>query len=52
MLKIDGEAQENPELATGAPHTTPVGRLNEGKAARELNVCCPFPGFEQADEND
>lgn len=44
MLKIDSEAQENPELATSAPHTTPVGRLNEGKAARELNVCCPFPG--------
>ena len=51
MLKIDGEAQENPELATGAPHTTPVGRLNEGKAARELNVCCPFPGMMNEDND-
>ncbi|MBN2290584.1 MAG: aminomethyl-transferring glycine dehydrogenase subunit GcvPB [Candidatus Glassbacteria bacterium] len=50
MLAIDREARENPELAAGAPHTTPVGRLNEGKAARELNVCCPWPGLGRADE--
>jgi glycine dehydrogenase subunit 2 len=41
LAAIDREARENPELLTRAPLTTPVGRLNEGKAARELNVCCP-----------
>jgi len=51
MLAIDREARENPELPPAAPLTTPVGRLNEGKAARELNVCCPFPGAGQADDN-
>lgn len=40
LLAIAREAGETPELVTGAPVTTPVGRLNEGKAARELNVCC------------
>ena len=40
LLGIAREAGEKPELVTGAPVTTPVGRLNEGKAARELNVCC------------
>ncbi len=29
---------EDPELLLSAPHTTPVGRLDEVKAARELNV--------------
>jgi glycine dehydrogenase subunit 2 len=47
MLSIAREAEENPQLVTSAPVNTPVSRLNEGKAARELNVCCPFalPGF-------
>ena len=47
MLAIAREAEENPQLVTSAPVNTPVSRLNEGKAARELNVCCPFalPGF-------
>jgi glycine cleavage system P protein (glycine dehydrogenase) subunit 2 len=52
MLAIDKESGENPEMATSAPHNTPVGRLNEGKAARELNVCCPFPGFGDACEDE
>ena len=34
MLKIAGEAEETPELVLEAPHTTPVGRLDEVKAAR------------------
>ncbi|HUU27286.1 MAG TPA: aminomethyl-transferring glycine dehydrogenase subunit GcvPB [archaeon] len=42
MLAIAREAEENPQALTAAPTTTPVGRLNEGKAARELNVCCSF----------
>jgi len=38
MIKIAKEAEENPEIVKGAPHTTPVGRLDEVKAAREPNL--------------
>ena len=34
MLKIAEEAQENPELLHQAPHTAPVTRLDEVRAAR------------------
>ncbi len=34
MLAIAREAQENPELVKTAPHTTPVRRLDEVRAAR------------------
>ena len=34
MLKIAKEAQENPDLVHQAPHTTPVTRLDEVRAAR------------------
>jgi glycine dehydrogenase subunit 2 len=36
MLEIAGEALRDPELLRRAPTTTPVGRLDEVKAAREL----------------
>ncbi len=35
MLSIAREAKENPELVKLAPHTTPVGRLDEARAARK-----------------
>jgi len=35
MLAIDREIDENPEAVTSAPHITPVGRLDEVRAARE-----------------
>lgn len=38
MKKIAKEAEENPELLFSAPHNTPVGRLDEVKAVRELKV--------------
>ena len=38
MLTIAKEAEENPELVTGAPHTTPIGRLDETRAARNPDV--------------
>jgi len=38
MKKIKKEAAENPELLHNAPTRTPVRRLNEVKAARELDV--------------
>jgi glycine dehydrogenase subunit 2 len=36
MQSIAKEAHENPALVKGAPHETPVKRLDEVKAAREL----------------
>ena len=38
MARILEEAQENPELLHEAPHTQPVRRLDEVRAARELNL--------------
>lgn len=43
MLKIAQEAREQPELLKQAPHNTPVNRLDEVKAARELVLCCWMP---------
>jgi glycine dehydrogenase subunit 2 len=34
MLAIAREARERPELVRTAPHTTPVRRLDEARAAR------------------
>jgi len=43
LLQIAEEAKKTPELVTKAPHTMPVKRLNEVKAAKEPNVrwCSP-----------
>jgi glycine dehydrogenase subunit 2 len=38
MITIKDEAKENPELVKGAPYTLPVRRLDDVKAARELNL--------------
>jgi glycine dehydrogenase subunit 2 len=35
MISIAREAQEDPELVRGAPHTTRIGRLDEAAAARK-----------------
>ena len=35
MLAIAREAEERPELVRSAPHTTPVRRLDEARAARQ-----------------
>lgn len=35
MRSIAQEAKENPEMLTTAPHTTPLSRLDESKAARQ-----------------
>ena len=38
MLQILTEAHTTPELVKHAPHTTPVRRLDDVKAARELDL--------------
>ena len=40
MKKIAEEAHETPELLKEAPHKTPVGRLDEVKAAKDLVLTC------------
>ncbi len=39
MHQIAREVEENPEIVTSAPHDTPVRRLDESSAARNLDVC-------------
>ncbi|PKN98174.1 MAG: glycine dehydrogenase (aminomethyl-transferring) [Chloroflexi bacterium HGW-Chloroflexi-4] len=43
LLAIAKEARETPELLKEAPHDTPIGRLDEVKAAKELVLCCWLP---------
>ena len=38
MLQIDEESKNSPEIVLNAPHTTPVGRLDEALAARKPNL--------------
>jgi glycine dehydrogenase subunit 2 len=40
MARIKEEAQDDPALLHDAPHSTPVARLDEVKAARDLVLCC------------
>lgn len=35
MLLIAQEAKENPDIVKTAPHSTPVSRLDEARAARK-----------------
>lgn len=46
LIAIAKEARSNPETLHAAPHSTPIGRLDELKAAKELNVCCSLDFFE------
>jgi glycine dehydrogenase subunit 2 len=39
MLSISKEVEEDPEKVKLAPHHTPVRRLDEARAARQLKVC-------------
>ena len=40
LIKIAAEAHTTPELLKEAPHNTPIGRVDEVKAAKELVLCC------------
>ncbi len=49
MKKIATEARETPELLQSAPHVTPVGRVDEVLAAKQLVLCCrPIPEWSEA----
>jgi glycine dehydrogenase subunit 2 len=39
MIQINEEIKTNKDIVLQAPHTTPVKRLDEVKAAKEINVC-------------
>ena len=43
MLKIADEAHVTPNLLHEAPTSTPFGRLDEVKAAKDLILCCWLP---------
>ncbi len=43
LIKISDEALENPQILKDAPHNTPIGRLDEVKAAKDLVLCCWIP---------
>jgi glycine dehydrogenase subunit 2 len=43
MLQIAEEARNSPDLLKEAPHTTPFGRMDEVKAARELVLSYQLP---------
>ncbi|HEY4643568.1 MAG TPA: aminomethyl-transferring glycine dehydrogenase subunit GcvPB [Bacteroidota bacterium] len=39
LIQINEEVKTNPEIVLKAPHTTPVRRLDEARAARQVDVC-------------
>lgn len=49
MMAIAEEAKVDPEVLQTAPHTTPFGRLDEVKAAKELVLCCRPVYLDQAE---
>ncbi len=40
LLSIAREAETEPDMVRSAPITTPVKRLDEAMASRQLNICC------------
>ncbi len=38
LIKIKDEAESDPDLVKGAPYTLPVRRLDDVRAARELDL--------------
>ena len=43
MLQIAEEARTDPDVLHEAPHNTPIGRLDEVHAAKNLVLCCGLP---------
>jgi glycine dehydrogenase subunit 2 len=46
MIKIQREAEQSAEMLKGAPHTLPVRRLDDVRAARELDLRWQPPAYE------
>ncbi len=44
MVKIRAEAEQDPDMVTGAPYSLPVKRLDDVRAARELDLAWTPPG--------
>lgn len=42
LLAIADEAEKSPDMVQAAPANTPVCRLDEALASRQLNICCPL----------
>jgi glycine dehydrogenase subunit 2 len=42
LLRIAKEARTTPEMLKSAPHNTPVGRVDDVKAAKDLILGCPM----------
>jgi glycine dehydrogenase subunit 2 len=51
LLSIAREAKENPTLLKSAPHSTPVGRLDEARAARRPILRWESPNSQKATGN-
>jgi len=51
MLSIAEEAHTQPDLLKTAPHTAPMKRLDEVKAAKELVLCCVIREAPEPDED-
>jgi glycine dehydrogenase subunit 2 len=47
MLAIAREAEEDPETVTTAPHVTPIRRLDEARASRQLDLRWSFGEAEE-----
>ena len=43
LIAIAREADQDPEMIKKAPHTRPIGRLDEVRAARNLDVSFNSP---------
>lgn len=39
LIRINEEIDTNPDIVLTAPHTTPVKRLDDARAAKQVNVC-------------
>ena len=39
LIKISEEAKTDPQVVINAPHTTPVKKLDDALASRQINVC-------------
>jgi glycine dehydrogenase subunit 2 len=47
LLQIAVEAKNSPDILHAAPHVTPIGRLDEVQAARNLVLCCGVPWLDK-----